>query len=159
MEKASPGTDPLSGPEKGQGANPVTGLGLGTGTYSPQRRKWHQLPSHPKGWSSWRSKALTQSQLTNSRMPCCGCYCSCVFEWTDIWVGQQWVVPTETGSDSVIKRGGMSDVLVPSSLTLSSSLSLQPQIHVLANRYFVHLLFTRHCARFKSYDLSLGQGG
>lgn len=49
MEKASPGTDPLSGPEKGQGATPVTGLDLGTGTYGPQRRKRHQLPNHSQG--------------------------------------------------------------------------------------------------------------
>lgn len=23
--------------------------------------------------------------LANSRMPCCGCYCSCVFEWADMY--------------------------------------------------------------------------
>lgn len=43
---------------------PPLSLDLGTETGAPKEESSISFPSHSKGWSSWRSKALTQSQLT-----------------------------------------------------------------------------------------------
>lgn len=162
MEEASPGTDPFSVVLKRAREPPLSlGWTLGQGLTAPKEESGINFPITPRDEVLGEAKPwLSHSLLTTSCLAVAVTVPVFPSALTHGWARNGWCQQKQAQTASSSGEG-MSAFLVLSSLALSSSLShLQPQIHVLANIYFVYFWFTRHCARFKPwYDLSLGQGG